>query len=74
MALDEETIPKTAFITMFGKYKYMRLPFGLINAPAYFQHQTLANHPANPYIDDIAVANQEWEQHLAHLRDVLQIC
>ena len=33
--LDEASIPKTAFTSPFGKYKYIKVPFGLAQAPAY---------------------------------------
>ena len=35
--LDKSSIPKTAFNSPFGKYEYMKVPFGLAQAPAYFQ-------------------------------------
>ena len=35
--LDEASIPKTAFTSPFGKYKYIKGPFGLTQAPVYFQ-------------------------------------
>ena len=35
--LDEDSIPKTAFTSPFGNYKYLKVPFGLAQAPAYFQ-------------------------------------
>ena len=34
--LDRSSIPKTAFNSPFGKYEYMKVPFGLAQAPAYF--------------------------------------
>ena len=34
--LDKSSIPKTAFNLPFGKYEYVKLPFGLAQAPAYF--------------------------------------
>ena len=33
--LDEASIPKTAFTSPFGKYEYIKVPFGLTQAPAY---------------------------------------
>ena len=33
--LDESLIPKTAFTSLFGKYKYTKVPFGLMQTPAY---------------------------------------
>ena len=35
--LDKPSIPKTAFNSPFGKFEYMKVPFGLAQAPAYFQ-------------------------------------
>ena len=38
MALDKDVIKKTVFITPLDKYKYLKVPFGLAQAPAYFQN------------------------------------
>ena len=35
--LDKSLIPKTAFNSPFGKYEYVKVPFRLAQAPAYFQ-------------------------------------
>ena len=35
--LDKSFIPKTAFNSPFGKYEYVKEPFGFAQAPAYFQ-------------------------------------
>ena len=35
--LDEDSISKTALTSPFGKYEYLKVPFGLAQAPAYFQ-------------------------------------
>lgn len=32
-----DSIPKSAFLTPKGKWKYLRMPFGLKNAPSEFQ-------------------------------------
>ena len=35
--LDKPSIPKTAFNSPFGKFEYMKVPFGLAQAPVYLQ-------------------------------------
>ena len=37
IALDKQSIKKTPFCTPFGKYKYLKVPFGLAQTPSYFQ-------------------------------------
>ena len=35
--LDKESKAKSAFVTSFGNYEFNAVPFGLAEAPAYFQ-------------------------------------
>ena len=38
MVLGKDSRAKTAFVMPFGKYKFLQVPFGLAQAPAFFQH------------------------------------
>ena len=76
MALSAKAKPKSAFITPTGKYEFTRCPFGLAQAPAYFQqlvNQVLAGLPfAFGYLDDILIYSPDPQTHLDHLRQVFQ--
>ncbi|GBL64615.1 Retrovirus-related Pol polyprotein from transposon 297, partial [Araneus ventricosus] len=53
------------------------MPFGLKNAPFYFSkmmNEILegCDEYAIPYLDDIAIFSQTWDEHLKHLQDVLE--
>ena len=70
-------IEKTAFCAPARKFEYVFMPFGLRNAPAPFQRlmdQVLVNMMdfARAYIDDVVVYSESWEEHLRHLRSVLE--
>ena len=57
----EEDIPKTAFRCHLGLFEYMRMPFGLANAPAVFQRTMdtvlagLLGKCVFVYLDDLCV-------------------
>ena len=74
--LDQESKDKAAFVTQFGKFRFHRVPFGLAQAPAYFQHlmymilRGLSFTFA--YMDDILVFSKSEQDHLQHLRQVFQ--
>ena len=74
ITLGKSSREKTAFVTLFGKYEFLMVPFGLAQAPAYFQ--LLMNKVLKglkfmmTYLDDIIIFSQDELQHLEHLEIV----
>ena len=72
MVLSKKARPKTAIVSSYCKWEFKRCPFGLAQAPAYFQ--TLINEVrsgfnfAFGYLDDILVFSPHMDIHLQHLR------
>ena len=74
--LDDSSIPKTAFPSQFAKYEYIKVPFGLTQAPAYFQ-ELMARilkkfNFAIAFLDDIIIFSRTAEEHLDHIKQVLK--
>ena len=69
--LDKSSIPKTAFNSPFGKYQYVKVPFRLAQAPAYFHElmtSILKDFPfAIAYLDDIIIFSKTPQEHLSHI-------
>ena len=75
IALDNDAIKKRAFVMPLGKCEYLKVLFGLVQVPTYFQnlmnkvlkglHFTLA------YLDDLIIFSELDEQHLKHIQIVL---
>ena len=74
IALGKSSRAKIAFVTPFGKYEFLMVPFGLAQAPAYFQllkNKFLKGLKfAMTYLDDIIIFSQDELQHLEHLEIV----
>ncbi|GFU69236.1 retrovirus-related Pol polyprotein from transposon 297 [Trichonephila clavipes] len=69
---------KTAFFCPFGTCRYLRMPFGLQNAPATFQRlidkfrSGLKDVFALSYLDDIIVLSETFEKHQEDLEKVFE--
>ena len=72
MVLSEESRPKSAFVSAYGKWEFKRCPLGLAQAPTYFQR--LLNEVLSGltftfgYLDNILIFSPDMETHLKHLR------
>ena len=74
IALGKDSRAKTAFVTPFGKYEFVKVSFGLAHTPAYFQllmNQVLEGLSFTmKYLDDIIIFSNSEEEHLLHLEEV----
>ena len=63
-----------AFNSPFGKYEYVKVPFGLKQGPAYFQELMTGIlkdfNFAIAYLDDIIIFSTTAEEHLSHIKQV----
>jgi hypothetical protein len=73
-----EDVPKTAFSTRYGLYEYLVMSFGLTNAPAHFMYLMNSMFMSELdkfvviFIDDILIYSKSEEEHVQHLRVILQ--
>ena len=75
IGLTRESRAKSAFVVPMGKWQFKRTPFGLSQAPAYFQlliDQVLMGCSgfAMGYLDDIIIFSKTEEEHLQHLEEI----
>ena len=77
IGLSDSAKPKTAFVVSgMGKFEFNRVPFGLAQAPAYFQrliNEVLTDcNFAMGYLDDIIIFSKTEEAHLQHLEEIFE--
>ncbi|KAJ9564756.1 LOW QUALITY PROTEIN: hypothetical protein OSB04_000722 [Centaurea solstitialis] len=71
LKVKEADVHKTAFRTRYSHYEFLVMPFGLTNAPAAFMD--LMNRISDCFIDDILIYSKTKEEHVTHLREVLEV-
>jgi hypothetical protein len=77
LRIKEGDIPKNSFLTRFGHYKFVAVPFGLTNAPAVFMSlmndvfRKYLDHFVQVFLDDILIYSRNEREHEEHLRIVL---
>ena len=76
MELSPEARAKSAFVTPMDKFEFTRCPFGLTQAPAYFQrliNKVIKGLPfALGYLDDVLIHSPDIESHLQHMKTLFQ--
>lgn len=74
--LDEESSKLTTFNTPFGRYRFLRLPFGINSAPEVFQRRMTQAFEdidgAEAIVDDILIWGKDIEEHNQRLKQVLR--
>lgn len=72
-----DSISKTAFVTPEGHYEYLKMPYGLANAPIVYRRiiiKTLKSIDFGrvlAYIDDVLILSNTIDEGLQYLREVL---
>ena len=76
MELSPEARAKSAFVTPLDKFEFTRCPFGLSQAPAYFQrliNKVIERLPfAFGYLDDVLIHSPDIETYLQHIEILFQ--
>jgi deoxyuridine 5'-triphosphate nucleotidohydrolase len=78
IGLTPSAIEKTAFVTAEGLWEYLRMPFGLKNAPSAFQrmmnmvfHDMIGKNVLI-YIDDVTIYSDTFDEHIQVLTEVFK--
>ncbi|CAD7001655.1 unnamed protein product [Ceratitis capitata] len=76
--VNKDSVKYTSFITPLGQYEFLRMPFGLKNAPATFQKfinkifaDMIRSGEVIVYLDDIMIATENVIQYFKILKKVL---
>ena len=75
MPLTKRAQAISAFITPFGQYEFLKMPFGVKGGPNTYQramNNVLSglDEWAAAYLDDLAIHANDWELHLSRVEQV----
>jgi hypothetical protein len=74
--MSTESIEKTPFSVNNGHYEYVRMPFGLKNAPSTFQRvmdnvlREYLHKSCFVYMDDVVIFSKSLHEHLVHIKQI----
>lgn len=72
--LDEKSSKLTTFNTILGRYRFLRMPYGLNSGSEVYQstmEQLFSGYPCEIVVDDILVTGRDLEEHDRNLKAVL---
>ena len=77
LCMDDRSKELTTFVSPFGKYQFVRMPFGLQNVLAIFQQAMEiilfeCSNLSSVYIDVVLVYSDSWNDHLIQIECVLK--
>ena len=76
--LDQESQTLTTFITPFGRFKYLRAPYGICSISEHYNRQMAEAFTGlsgfRRVVDDIVIYDSNVEDHVAHVKQFLQRC
>ncbi|KAH6597042.1 hypothetical protein BASA50_004801 [Batrachochytrium salamandrivorans] len=79
LRIKEGNEPKTSFITKYGQFEFLVMPFGLANAPAQFQRmmnalfRDVVGKHVLVYLDDIVIYSDTMDEHVKQVQSVLGV-
>ena len=77
IGMTERAIERSAFVTTEGQWEFVRMPFGLCNAPPTFQramHEVFKDMIGKclmVYLDDVTIYTETFEEHVRTVEEVL---
>ena len=76
--LDEESQNLTTFITPFGRFKYLRAPYGISSISEHYNRRMdeafVGIQGIRKIVDDVVVFDKDEQQHVEHVREILHRC
>ena len=76
--LDEESQKLNTFITPFGRFKYLRAPYGISSISEHYNRRMdeafTGIQDSRKIVDDVVVFDRDARKHVEHVREILHCC